>query len=199
MQRASLIPVIGCQVDKVFSGLTQIAAPLVAGLDVPGGMAGQGEEGHSVMPARSVKAGHHAAAHVGGRHVDDGLGPGGLKQDGVAEIGLAEHVVHELPHSGTLVHVGEGLIAQEGEIDFRESAGRGRGEFAAQGMSLWDGQNQLLRVDEDVLVVRLVLFAEGHEPDIQVPLGNHLLLFSHADLAHSDLCVKRRTKSKRSP
>lgn len=67
------------------------------------------------MLRAGIIAGDDTAAHVGGDHIDDGVGTGGFKQDIRVEIQLAEIIFREIPHGGFPGHQCEGFLAESFE------------------------------------------------------------------------------------
>ena len=79
-RRQLLFPVGGCQFNKMSGRHAQIAVLTVAGGQVPGGMAGKAEKGHLLPGRDGIRVGDQSAAHPGSNDINDGFGPGSLKQ-----------------------------------------------------------------------------------------------------------------------
>ena len=116
------------------------------------------------------------AAEFTGYHVQYGILPGAFKQYSGRHVIFPENTFLQAPESGLAAHKGKGLISEIPERNDREPGGRIIFFAAVQGIILGDCDKYLFSVKKGIVIRRTLSGCKGHETDIQLPGGYHMLL-----------------------
>ena len=153
-------------------------------------MGRHGEEGHVLKGAAVGSCGeegwHYGAADVGRNHLQGIDGTLGIEQGSRRKTAGLKMIRQHAEHGGLLVHHGEGVALQEGEIQLCIAALFCLPGILAGRMTGGNGQKQLLFCQQGVKVIGTLLFGQGKERKIQFAASQHLLLVPDAVLVNVD-------------